>query len=609
MRALFVLLILSLATPVAAQDADARRFGLAERYIRAGQYDRAIGLLETLYQKSPEVPAYYSKLKEAYLNQKLYDDALRLVDDQLNRQRTPTLLAERGAVLFRVGDEAGADAAWAEAVAHAPSRTSTYRAVYFTLSELRLYDRAISVLEQGRQASGDSTLFRNDLAALYGLTAKHAKAMREYISVLAESPDQLGFVRRRFGRFSQHADALREGLEVAEKAVRDAPLNRTFRELLGWLQMEVGEYADAYRTYAAIDRLEKQEGQVLLGFARQARYAGALDEAGQAYTEILNRYPDAISAPTARYMAAELLVEKAESLGERAFDAGGNRVPAPNYDAAIEAYRTFVANHPGDARRSDALLALGKLQLDVYRDLGAAEALLGEVTSSYIEGDAGPSAKFELGTIRLLRNDFDGARLLFNRLVDDLRIGELAQRSRFELARLDFYEGQYDAALARAGALDENTETDIANDAIELKVLLLENKGPDSLHTPLSLYALAELSSRRRQFDEALTMLERILDEFPSHGLIDETRFRRAETLAAAERFEDAAVAYEAVVASHARSYLADRALYALAELYEGPLDDPETAQDTYVRLLESYPGSLLAPEVRARIRALRESA
>jgi outer membrane protein assembly factor BamD (BamD/ComL family) len=55
------------------------------------------------------------------------------------------------------------------------------------------------------------------------------------------------------------------------------------------------------------------------------------------------------------------------------------------------------------------------------------------------------------------------------------------------------------------------------------------------------------------------------------------------------------------------RSPLADRSLFQAAQLQEQALNDPSGALNTYTRLLEEYPSSLLAAEARERIRALQQ--
>jgi len=249
---------------------------------------------------------------------------------------------------------------------------------------------------------------------------------------------------------------------------------------------------------------------------------------------------------------------------------------------------------------------MSQLQLNVFHELGEAEALLSEIVSRHPESPVADQARFDIGVTYLLRDDLTQARLAFSRLENELRIGELAERSRFELALIAFYNGHFESALAFADALDENTATDIANDAIELKVLLRENRGPDSLDTPLRQYARSQLLHRQRRFREALSLLEPLLMSYQSHALDDEIQFWRASNLRELGRFEDAVAAFTEIVTENRESYLADRSLFAVGDIYERGLKEPALALEAYSNLLVEFPGSLLAPEVRARIRKIR---
>ncbi|ARA92088.1 hypothetical protein AWN76_002145 [Rhodothermaceae bacterium RA] len=607
---LLVLLVLSTtAGGAAAQAVDSTlvmRFRLADSFFRAGQFDRAITLLEDLYAASPETYAFYDKLKEAYESVKRYDDAIALVDGRLAQGNNPVLLAEKARLQYLQGDEETAFGTWDAAIAAAPDNRNTYRIVYQSLFQVRLFDRAIDVLERGRAAIGEDDLFQNDLAYLYNLTGAHERAMEEYIALLGADERKLSFVRSRLSRFIEQEDALQASIAAAERAVRKDPLNRAFRELAAWLYMEAERYQDALNAHRAIDRLEQENGRVLFLFARQAADAGAYDVALQAYQEILQRYPDAPTAPEARIGLGEMYEHRGHHTREEAFDAEGRRIPAPYFDNALAAYQQFLQDYPGHPLAPEVLRRIGELQLNVFFDLDEAEAVLREVIARFPGSDAVDQAEYDLGRIALLRGNLDEARLALARLEERLRTGELAERARYELALIHLYRGEWESARTLADAMEENTSTDVANDAIELKVLLIENTGPDSLNTPLQGYAHARLLLRQRRTPEAIAVLDSLLSAHGQHALADDVRFLRASALRTLGRSDEALAAFGEIPLMHPDSYLADRSLFAYAEILEQDLGRTREAIEAYTRLLTVYPGSLLAPEARLRIRTLR---
>jgi tetratricopeptide (TPR) repeat protein len=605
-------LLLLLLTPVpaaaqqASEDSMSRQFRLANAFMRSGQYERAIALLEDLHRKNPGRYVFYDKLKTAYENVKRYDDAIALVEEQMDERPSPSLLAEKARLRYLKGEEEAAFETWDRAIARAPERASTYRTVYQALVDLRRFERAIDVLERGREAIGRNDAFRLEVAYLYSLTGRHEAAMQEYVTLLADNPERQRFVRDRLSSFVDRDGMTSASIEVLNSAVQDQPLNRAYRELLAWLYTEEARYGKAFDAYRAIDRLEDEEGRVLFSFAQRAAEADAYEIATKAYRKILEQHPDAPIAPRAQRGLGDLERRWAAHVDEQAFDSTGQRAAAPHYQAAIDAYQTYLDQYPGHAERPDVLRQIGQLQLSVFRRLDAAEQAYRRVVDQHPGSEAASRARLALGRIALQRGDLQQARLAFSRLLDRLRTGDRAEQARYELARLHFYEGSFDAALSQLEAVNQNTSTEVANDAIDLKVLIRANQGPDSLNTPLRQYAQLRLLRRQQKLNQALAQADSMLQQYGRHALADETRFLRATVLERQRRAEAAATAFTEVAMMHRQSPLADRGLFRAAQLYDTTLRDTAQATKLYNRLLERYPNSLLASEVRTRIRELR---
>ena len=90
------------------------RFQLATEYLRGGQFDRAIPLLEDLYLNHPSHAVFSEKLREAYENIKRYQAAIDLIDQLLERgsQDNPTLRVEQARLYFLDGQDQQAIAQW-----------------------------------------------------------------------------------------------------------------------------------------------------------------------------------------------------------------------------------------------------------------------------------------------------------------------------------------------------------------------------------------------------------------------------------------------------------------------------------------------------------------
>ena len=586
---------------------DQQAYLLALQLLANGRTDEAIPLLEDLVAAEPDALPAWLKLSEAYTTARRFDDALRLVDARVAR-RGPTvdLLAARAAALYRAGRTDEVDAAWRAAVALAPDDAQTYRTVASAIAELRLFAEAADILDVGRRALGDETLFRLERAHLYGLGLDYGAAAGLYLDLLGEEPEYLPAVRARLTRLLDGDGAPAVFAEAVDQRVARDPLNRAFRELASWLALERGDYDAALDAVRALDRLEQEEGRALVAFAEQAEAAGAGGAAGRALDEALRRYPDGPAAPAALLSRARLWDAQARESG-----AGTDgTAPGGAADSARAAYDAFLDRYPASPDGPAAALALADLLRDRFRDFDGAEARLAFAAQARDEAVAS-QARLALGEVAVRRGDLDAARARFADVDEGVRIGPLAEQARYELALVDFYEGLVFSALARVEALDENTAADASNDAIALRVTLGEtlnqDEPPEADLARLRTYALAALAFRRDLPHMALATLDS-LDAAapPGDALGDESLYLRAAVLRGAGRAAEAVGTLDRLAESYPLSFFRDRALRVQAQALERDLDDAGGAAARWERLLELFPGSLYAPEARVELRRLR---
>jgi cellulose synthase operon protein C len=585
--------------PAMDQDAATERFRLADAYLRAQQFDRAIALLEDLLADTPESFPVFDRLKDALLSAGRTDDAVRLIEDRIARTGpTTVLLAQLGSVHFGAGRSAEADRAWANAVEVAPDNVQTYRTLYSIFVQNRLWERGRDMLLLGRQRLRQNDLFRIELAELYSRSNQHAEALREWASLLAVEPNRLSFVQTRISRMLDQDGAATAFRESLDRLIRQDPMQMAYRRLAGWLAAETGAFDEGLDHMRAIDRLGRESGESLYAYAESAMQAGSLDVAQRAFELVIEQHREGPAVAASLFASAQLHEQRARRARE----------PAERQDSALEAasrYLRFIEGHAMHPAAPAAMHRLAHLHRDIFRDYEAAEALLERILGLGDEETAA-DARLALGELAILRDDLVRARLAFARIDNQIRIGERAERARLELALLDFYEGNFEIALARANSMKRNTATNVSNNAIDLKLILSENQGPDSLSTPLRLFAAAELRLRQSRPADALAGLDALLTSYAGHPITPLARFRRAGALRDLGRADDALAVYERLPSDFPDSYLADRALFAFAEVHEQDLGDIEAAIRAYTALLARFPGSLLAPEARARIRRLR---
>lgn len=600
---LIIAFLLTGTASVSAQvnsDNMTERFRLADQYQRAGQLDRAVTVLEDLLAEAPSSTPVFDRLRNAYLSANRFDDAIRLIEERMTLGgRTPALLAELGSAYFSAGQPDEARTVWNEALQVGTGSPQTYRVLYTVYFRNRLWEDARDVLLEGRERLRQPGLFGLELAELFGRTNQHVESLHEWVNLLEEDSSRISFVQSRMGRLLEQSEAGNVYRQELDRLIRRDPTRLSLRRLAGWMASETGDFAEGLNHIRAVDRLAQESGESLFSFAESALQAHALDEALQAYDIILENHQDSPTAPAA-LMSSALLFEK------RAIDAGEHLQPGPFAEEARDRYVRFMTHYGHHAAAPTAILRLANLHRDVFRDFPEAETLLRNLLERQLTPNTRAEIQLELGELLIRQGRIAHARAAFRQVDADQRTGDRAERARLALAELDFFEGNFDASLSRAQAMHRNPATNVANNAIDMRLLISEHTGPDSLSSALRMFARSQLLQRQYLLEDALQTLDTLLQSYGGHSIIPIARYRRAEALRNLLRPEEAVAELSILIASFQESHLIDRSLFLRAEIHERDRDDYRAAFDGYTELLTRFPGSPLAPEARSRARIIQ---
>ncbi|MCK5105321.1 MAG: tetratricopeptide repeat protein, partial [Cyclobacteriaceae bacterium] len=90
------------------------------------------------------------------------------------------------------------------------------------------------------------------------------------------------------------------------------------------------------------------------------------------------------------------------------------------------------------------------------------------------------------------------------------------------------------------------------------------------------------------------------------HPLVDEILYRQAKLKMEMGDFQEAISLLQNVVDKYGEDILGDDALFLIGTIYEDQLNEKEKAKEIYKSFLTKYPGSNKAAEARKRFRTLR---
>jgi tetratricopeptide (TPR) repeat protein len=217
--------------------------------------------------------------------------------------------------------------------------------------------------------------------------------------------------------------------------------------------------------------------------------------------------------------------------------------------------------------------------------------------------------KLALGDILVFDRKFNEALIHFSQVQKNLKNDVLGQEARYKVAQTSFYKGDFDWALIQLKVLRSSTSQLIANDAMQLSLLISDNSLEDSTQTALKKYARADLLAYQQKTQEAMKELEDILLNHKGEKIEDEALLKQGSLLESTKDFQAALFNYQKIVEFYGNGILADDAHFAMAELYRNILNDPQKAMEHYEKIIYNYQDSYYFPQARKNFRILRGDA
>jgi tetratricopeptide (TPR) repeat protein len=214
--------------------------------------------------------------------------------------------------------------------------------------------------------------------------------------------------------------------------------------------------------------------------------------------------------------------------------------------------------------------------------------------------------KLELGDTYILTQQPWEAVLIYEQVARQFENQIIGNDAKFRSTKLAFYQGDFNYAKSQADVLKASTSQLIANDALNLSLLISDNLQHKTDSLALLMYAKAEMIQFRNRPELALSKLDSIGIVYPTNSLTDDILMAKAKIFLKTNESIKAVEALKELINSHSDSIWLDDALFTLADLYEKKLDDVAQAKILYQKLMSDYPGSMFNAEARKRFRNLR---
>ena len=589
MRFLIVLLLFSTMCTFAQDDIVARE------YFKNGEFEKALISYRNLVEKNKNNPSYIIQLIKTHQQLEQFQEAKTLIEEQLSKRNYSPLLIELGYNYSLQNDTINSKLNYDKAIKSIEDNANYAYAIGRRFESLSLLDQAIETYEKAMSLKPDLN-FNMQLARIYGEQGDIEKMFNSYINFSEINLSYINNIKREFSTFISENSANENNIilkRILLKKIQTHP-NLLWNEMLSWLFIQQKDYKKAFiqekaiykRELATLDRVEE--------LAMIAYNNEKFDTAKGIFQFIIENSQDIDTKLDAHYNSIKIEVELASK---------------KDYDVINDKFLNIINEYGQYANTINIQIAHAHFLAFNLNDTDKAIALLKESLTLNLSNFHLAKIKLELGDILVLEEKFNEALIYYTQIQRSLKNSTLSQEARFKVAKTSYYKGDFKWAESQLKILKSSTSQLTANDALDLKLLISDNKLDDSLQVALKSYAKADLLAFQNKKDEAIAILGTILENHKTEAIIPQTLLKQAQLFETLQEFEKAKDNYEKLIDNYKEGILIDDALFALAELYSDELALPEKAKTLYETILFNHADSIYFVEARKKFRALRGDA
>ncbi|MEI6123974.1 MAG: tetratricopeptide repeat protein [Bacteroidota bacterium] len=575
---------------------------LAIQYYQNKEFDKAVLLFEDLYGKTPN-PFIYDYYFNCLLELKDYKKAEKFLLKQIKKQpANVSFLVDLGYVYLT---EENQDAARKQFESAIKSLIADKDQVILLANAFLIRNQtnyALKTYEQGQKLLKNYYGFNLELAEIYFKKNDLQSGFNQYFDFIGNNPNELEQVESKFqDLLLNDADNTKNDLFKSSllQRIKKDPDVKAYPVLLLWYFIQEKEFAAAITQAKAIDKRFNEDGARIISLARISASNNFYDEAIECYDYIITK-----KGEMSPYYEASL-VEKLQTKYQKITSVAN--VNIIDIESLEKEYYSLLSGIEGSNYGMDLIKNLAHLQaFYLNKPQQAIELLQKALKYENVLADKIASCKIELGNIYLLTGNVWEASLLYSQVEKAFKNDVLGYEAKFKNALLYYYINEFKYSKAQLDVLKAATSKLIANDAIELSLLISDNMDADSSFTGLKIFARADLLLFQNKDDLALITIDSISMIGLTHPLFDDVLLKKAKIKIRQEKYAEADSLLEKLVAFYPDDILADKALYMLGQLNETKLNNKTRAMEFYQKLLTDYPGSIFAVDARKRFRNLR---
>lgn len=572
--------------------AQAQNEQLANNYFDRGEFEKALVSYEELLKGQQGNTNYFQRVVECYQQLQQYDKAEKAIQARLDKYRQNTLLVELGYNYQLQKNQEKANKYFDQAIDKIKKNAPEAYGIAYTFERKALFDYALLAYKTALETDPKLS-FNFQMAMIYGQKGEPDLMIETYLLEAYQNPQNLPIIQNQLSRFmTEDADAnfndsLKKALLLRAQKTQDVFWN----DFLSWFFVQQKEYGKAFIQQKAIYKRNPDSFSNIVNLAQMAINDNDQDSASEILTFVLENTNDLELLMQAHSYLLDMKIDRATAKDYPEITATLDRLikefgVSPYTLELLELEADFTAFHLNNPEKAKMILK-NAMEMPVNR---------------YQMADL----KMQMADILLFEEKFNQALIYYSQVSEDMSGDVTGQEAQLKTAKTSYYKGDFEWASHQLKVLKSASTQLIANDAMDLFLLISDNTVEDSTQVALKKLARADFLVYQNKKPEALAQFQLILKEHKGETIEPVTLLRLGKTYEKMGDLTKALDHYADILNNHKDCIYRDEALYYSAEIYNVNLNDAEKAKPLYEEIIFKHEDSIYFVDSRNKYRKLR---
>ena len=565
---------------------------LANNYFDRGEFEKALVNYEDLLKSSIGNSNYFERVIQCQQQLLQFDKAEKGLVERYEKFKQNSLLVELGYNYQLQKNEPKAKKYYDQAIEKIQKNANEVYQIAYIFEKKALVDYALQAYQIATEKEPKFN-FNFQMSMLYGQQGNSEMMIEKFLIESYNNPQNLPMVQNQFTRFmteevdEKFNESLRKALLIRAQKTQDIFWN----DYLSWYYVQQKEYSKAFIQQKAIYKRNPESFSNIVNLAEMAIEDNDQEAAKEILTFVLDNTQN-----------IEVLIQSHCYLIEMKI----NHALEKDYPAINDELDLLIKEFGVSPYSLELLKIQASFSAFQLNNPEKGKTILKSAMEMPINKYQIAALKMKLADILLAEDKFNQALIYYSQIESDLSGDVIGQEANLKTAKTSYFKADFVWASHQLKVLKTASSQLIANDALDLFLLISDNTVEDSTQVALKKFALADFLLYKNKKQEALSQFQNILKEHKGEQIEAVTLLRIGSIYEKLGDFNAALEQYKIIIDKHKECIYVDEALYFAAEIYNFQLKDVEKAKPLYEEIIFKHEDSIFYVEARKKYRQLR---